>query len=437
MNKKLITILVGCISNSALALNSGINAGPSMTTGPSLSHFSVQNAMNNPALNPFMVPEGDKWRMAYFGSFGTNIEVGDVNNFADDVDDLADILDDPDSTDEETSDVLDRFNDVLVRMGESGYIKSNTLIHVPVTPLYYHSERFNGTFGLDVSIGTQIAGRILDDTLRFNPATAYETSTSLYMKSGIETRISLSFGGQYLEDHAVSSFGDFYAGVKVNLIQLELSKQIIAIQDFDGNDVGDIISDNYDNNLESSWNVGIDLGVMWDAERYRVGVALENLNSPGFDYGSVGVNCTRLDENTTARNSCEVAALFVARGRLDPTEEHKMNARLRADGLYKLTDTWSISGSLDLAKYDDVVGFENQWMHVGASYESSKGWWRPSARVGYQKNLAGEKLSSLNVGFTFFKMLTLDGEYGLETIEVDGSSGPRRFGFSIGIEEKF
>ena len=105
-------------------------------------------------------------------------------------------------------------------------------------------------------------------------------------------------------------------------------------------------------------------------------------------------------------------------------------------GVYFLTKKWSVSGYMELAAYDDVVGQQNQWMTLATSYQSEHRFW-PAIRAGYQKNLTGSALTSFNLGFTFFHRLTMDGSWGLESVNVDDVQVPRTFGFSIGLNQKF
>ena len=171
--------------------------------------------------------------------------------------------------------------------------------------------------------------------------------------------------------------------------------------------------------------------------RYRLGFTFENINSPRFNYGTIGTNCATREENTPARSSCEAAAQFIQQdGRIRARETHTMHARTRIDGLYHLTNKWSASGSLDLAAYDDIVGFENQWLHLATMYDFDNNI-MPSLRLGLQSNLAGTQQSSLTVGMSLFKFVSLDLEYGLDSTSIDGSSAPRRFGIALGVEESF
>jgi len=117
-------------------------------------------------------------------------------------------------------------------------------------------------------------------------------------------------------------------------------------------------------------------------------------------------------------------------------EKHVKHPTLTVDGAYFFSDNFLVSSSLELATYDDIVGTENQWFHVSTAYYPDSYWW-PAARIGYQKNLAGQKLSSASLGFTFFGTMTLDLNMALEDVEADGESAPRSAGFSIGFQEKF
>ena len=434
---RLITASAGAtflaLSQAVTAASSGVNSGSAMTTGPASDHNSIFAASSNPAASSIMLKDDENWRINYFPSFAINAELGEVDNFADDLDELIDIIDDPGSTTDSATEVLDRFNGVLVQMGESGYIKTNVQVHLPIVPLYFKLSGVEGVFSADLSFNAQIGLRILDDVLSFDAQnTTFATNTAIYLKSGIEQQ--LSFG--YSQPVWSRSGNTLYAGAKLKYINLELSKQTTRLLDLDGAEVQDVIEDEYDKNLESSTNFALDFGVVWDAQWYRAGLTLENLNSPSFSYGAVGQNCITRDEGTIERNSCEVARYFVDEGRLDSREEHTKHALLRADGIVFITDQWSVNTSLDLAEYDDVVGFQNQWFHLATSYQA-KGRWMPSPRFGYQTNLAGTKLDTLNFGLTFFKTVSFDLEYSTSSADVDGTSTPRKIGFAFSISESF
>ncbi len=415
---------------------SGINPGSSLSTGPSSSHYSIFAAANNPAMAPLMVPEDEKWRINFLPSLSFDAEVGDVDNFADDLDELIDLIEDPSTNTDSVNETLDRFNDVLARMGEEGYLNNSVYLTVPIAPLYYVSESLDGTFFTNLNVSAKTSLQVIDDTLRFDEQNqSFTTNTSLYFKSGIEKQISFGFGRE-ISAGKFSDQGKLYAGATLNLISLELSKQVIRLEDLDGQDVSDVIRDEYDSNLESSTGIGLDVGFVWDADWYRAGLTLANVNSPEFSYGTIGVNCENRPENTIERNNCEIARSFVDQGRIKASETHTKHALFRIDGVLKLTDRWLLSSSLDMAEYDDIVGFENQWWHLAMVHEP-KGKLIPGSRLGYRQNLTGTELSAFTLGLTFFKAFSLDIEWGAEQVDIDGESAPRRFGFSLAFEESF
>ncbi len=434
---KKIAVFFCFVSAQVFAVD-GVNSGTSLSSGPSSNHFSMSSSIQNPAMAPLMVPDGERWRINYLPSISSSTELGDVENFADDLDELVDLIDDPSTNTDSAEVTLDRFNDVLVRMGRNGYFKQSVNVSIPVTPAYYHSNSQKGTYFLDFNFGAQASLQVIDQVLRLDEQNqSFTTDTSIYVKSGIENKFSFGYGRQVFgSNKRLSKLGKFYAGVKLNLIQLELSKQITRLEDLDGEEVSDVIRDEYDENLKSNTGFGVDIGLVWDAEWYRAGFHIDNLIAPEFSYGKIGVNCESRTENTIERSSCELSQRLIADGRLKASEKHTKNTLLRVDGLLKITDRWFVSSALDLAEYDDIVGFENQWFNLAMSYESND-LWVPSARIGYQENLVGTGLSSYTFGFTFFKCVSLDFEWGTETITVDGDSAPRRFGFSIAFAESF
>ena len=439
MKKTLLAVLL-LSTGPGIAGTAGVNSGSSMTTGPSSSALSLQSATHNPAMTSLVVPDKERWRISYLPSFGANTELGNVNNFYDDLDELIDIVDDPTSTQDPASEVLNRFNTTLESLGESGYLKGSLSFGLPILPLVHNTNYHDSSIGISAGVLAQFGLQVLDSDLTFDDQNGtFSTATSLYLKSGLEKSITLSYSRPILDTPALDFArpGKLYGGMSARLISLELSKQVSPIQQLDGNDVSDIITDEYDSNLNETTNIAFSAGVVWDVGRYQVGFTLENINSPEFDYGPIGTDCANRTENTPSRSSCEAAARFIQQdGRIRARETHTMHARTRIDGLYHFTNKWSASGSIDLAAYDDIVGFENQWLHLATMYNFDNNI-LPALRVGLQSNLAGTQLSSLTVGMSLFKFATLDLEYGLNSTSIDGTSTPRRFGIALGVEERF
>jgi len=432
--KKLIIATSILMAFNVNADSSTINTGSAMTLGPSSSSASLSSASYNPAMNALVIKEGESMRMSYFPTFGFNVEVGELDNFADDLEELADIIDDPSLTTDEPSDVLDRFNDVLLQAGENGYIKFNASVNAPLLPLYFYSDLLKGTVGFDYSINVQAGLSLLDAELSYNNQnSSFSTASALYIKSGLEQTFAVSYGREVFNHH----YGKLYAGGKLKYINMELSKQVLPLIELAGEELGDLIQDEYDENQMSTGDFGLDFGLVWDANSYRLGLTVENLNSPEFEYGEIGTNCTDIPENTSSRSNCESAKYFTQTvGEISANEVHKKNTLVRADALIKVSETLQFSTAIDLAKYDDIIGDDNQWFHAAVAYHSEEGY-IPSIRAGYHKNLTGSEISSITAGITLFNNLLLDLEYGLDSVEIDDSSTTRRFGFSLSIQESF
>jgi hypothetical protein len=124
------------------------------------------------------------------------------------------------------------------------------------------------------------------------------------------------------------------------------------------------------------------------------------------------------------------------KGRIKSYERHTKHLASTVDGSYYIFKNWSVSGSVDLAAYDDIVGTENQWLTASTAINTRSAW-IPDFRLGYHKNLAGSQISTAAFGFSFFDTVTFDAEIGLDQVKADGNSAPRKIAFSLAIEEKF
>ncbi|WP_045860997.1 conjugal transfer protein TraF [Teredinibacter purpureus] len=437
MKKVLFTVLVISSAQNVIAGSNGLFIGANHTTGNIPSSFSIHVASKNPAAASLAVSENNNFRFNYLPTVWNTYELGEVDNFIDDLDELIDILDDPASVDEPIEEVLDRFNNVLVEMGESGYSKTSLGLTAPLSPFYYRAEFLDATLFADFNYGANIGMSILDDELIYDSQNGkFATNTSAYLKSGLETRLSAGLSKE------LATMGEegklkLYGGVKINFVRMELSKQIIALQQLNGEAIEDVVQDSYDQNMESTTNVGLDIGLMLQAPRYRAGLTITDINSPTYNYGAIGVECDGFDPGSIERSNCDTAAYFIqVIGEIVSQEKHTRHALTTLDGVYSLTGRWSISGEMEMAVYEDIIGHENQWLTLATDYQTKSNWW-PDWRAGFRKNMAGSELSTVNIGLTFFSRLTLDGSWGLESVVVDEVTVPRTFGFSVGFQQKF
>lgn len=430
--KKLLIAFAGMgLCATASGDTGSASNGFSMGSWSSIDHHELILTSGNPAMGSLVIGQKDSLRMGLGGLAGS-VEFGQVDNLNEELEYLNDILDDPNAATESASEVLDRFDGVLDLIGREGYSTFAANTKIPFLPLYFNSKFLQGTVGVDFQMSTIGGFRVLDDDLSYDDFQGtFNTSTSLYTKGAVEYGVSVNYSRLAYR----SEYGNLYGGVKVKFLETELSKQVLPLMYVNADDISDLILDEFDNNLVSSTGVAADLGIVWDASKYRVGLTFNNLNEPEFDFGVIGVNCNAITSQDSQQN-CEVAKYFAEeKGEINPAEVYVKQTTAVVDAAYKISDSWNVSAAADLVQYTDAIGGAHQWMHLGVSYRSSG--FIPSLRVGYHSNSVGRETSSVTFGTTLFKYVNFDFEYGLDSVTVDDTSLPRRVGFGLSIQQNF
>jgi len=431
IHKKILHTAITAMLVTSLNANS-TSSHLSGAYGNSLSHFNLFATDHNPAMGSLMLKEDEFWRHSLIGGAAVSAEVGDVNNFVDDIDELIDILDDPDSSDIPANEVLDRFNNVLEQAGEDGYILTGTEYSPPILPLFFRINRFDATVNIDLRFSTLINARILDAPLERVDET-FTTASALYLKSGIERQISLNYAQKMWERNESTLF----LGAKIKFISTKLSKQTVGLETLDGDNIEDVIEDQYDKNVETTNNISLDIGAVWEAPHYRLGLTLFDVNSPKFDYGDIGLNCDQIQAPSDERDACNIAAFFaIDRGEITTSETHTKHARLNTQATYKLRKNWLVNASYDLAEYDNLAGLTQQNIHLSTHYNPNR-WLFNGMRLAYNANVSEQGTSQLVFGVSVLNGLNLDLFYGLESVKVDDSEAPRSVGLALSITEQF
>lgn len=438
MKLKALTISVAALTSlagAAFAAPSGYAPGSTLTTGAVSNPYALSSLAYNPASAQLMLRDDENIRFGWLTTIGTGFELGDVSNFEQEINDLSDELDRDDLTLSEGEALVDRFNAILPELGREGYMKLNSGVSVPLMPVVFNVGGMKGNFFVESGAELLIGGRFIDDevTVQMNGSTgSIQTQSSVYLKAGTGIRLGLGYAQPVWEGGEGWKSGQLIVGGKLDVHRLSLSKQVILIDDVD--DLEDTIEDDYDKNEVSSTGVSLSLGAIWRADMYQLGLTLNNINEPEFDYGPVGTNCDGL--SGTSQNNCFQAQAFIADGRIDGTETHKMRAYGTLDASVWLKPNLMLGTSFDIGEHEDFVGDDYQWMSVAAFYQPEF-WAIPGVRVGYKQNQIGSELSSATFGFSLFRNINFDFEYGLDTTEVDGDSAPRNIAFNIGFEEHF
>jgi hypothetical protein len=415
--------------------------GTSSTLGNSTIGHYMLSVTHNPAACSQVLAAKDHFRMGYLNAIGGSVEIGQVDNFENDINELVDLLEDSSITLDAADDLLDRFNGVLENLDSYGYVKANFDTTIPGLPMAVHLDSWKGSLCAEAMLAAQFKGSVLYAPLTLTTRNVndsvevdFSTDSALFVKSAQLTQLGLDYVRPVYQGDLGPFNGQLLAGTRVNFYAMQLSRQVILFENFEDEEVADVIKDEYDQNQQSNSNIGIDLGVSWIGKKYQLGFTLANINEPSFDYGDFSLNCNQL--TATAQNNCLAAIAFVANGNISQQESYVMHALGTVDATYWLMSRWAIAASYDLADYNDPMGDELQWATVATAYSPMSRWF-PAWRLGYRKNLVGESLASVNVGATLFGVFNMDLMYGLDTAVVDGDEVPRTAGLHFGFEQKY
>ena len=442
--------------------------GPLMTLGPASTPQTGLSVLYNPAAGEAVIQQNDDYRWGYLGSTGVSVEFGDVENFSDDVDQLIDDLSREDLNEIEALAIATNY-DVNLRqsLAADGYIRFDAQFVAPLAPLLVRSNLLGGVMSIDLVGGVSGKGLFLDDDItptigdipitaemiaNLTPAQALalanetadlETETALFIKSVQYTTLGLGYSHE-LDNGLLDTFnqhveGRLLTGLRLNLYNLKLAQQVIGLANIEEDDnVSDVISDDYNDNQVSSTAMGVDLGLIWEADHYQIGLTFKNINEPEFDFGELGVNCASKSTIIAIAN-CNTANFHINNtenpGRVIQNDTYVMTQQSTVDmALSSENKRWRLAAYYDLQSTEDAIGDEYQWMTASAAYVSSSLF---GARLGFSENQVGTELTMANAGLTFFGVVNLDVRYSLDTTEVDGSTVPRSVAVNLGIESSF
>jgi len=439
--------LVGLMSSSfsAMATYQNHAPGPLMTLGKTTNLSTLLSVTGNPAGGELLLGRGEKFRIGYFSSFGLDVEVGDVDNFLEEVDELSAALEgeDEDGNELESSigtytDIKDKFDALLPVMGESARVTLGIGLHSPIAPAAIRSDFLKGVLTFDLQASGLFDIQFLDAPIEIDFSGSdpgLTTASSLYIKGGSLVTGSIGYSREVWKQDLFDIPSTFYAGIQTNIYNVSLTKQVMSLENLEGEDASDAAQDEFEDNKESSTNVGIDIGAIWAMPYGQVGVTLANINEPEFDYGTIGTNCGSISDLTRKAN-CVVAQESFS-DEIDLSETAVLNAQMTVEGAVFTKDKhWLLSSALDLNSTYDIVARETQYFSFSASYFPDS-YLIPSVRLGLTQNLKGSELTVMSFGTTLFGIMNIDIAASTDSTEVDGSSIPRSVGFNIGFEEKF
>lgn len=425
MNKLITFGVLGLFGLTAWATPAFHPSGPNLTLGASSTGSSVFYSVGNPAAPAARGSEQE--RRVRFGNlltFGGYAEIGQVDNFIDDVDDLIKQLDRTNIPQDEGESLVERFNARLPIIGRDGFIRGGASIHVPGLPLIV--KGMGGSFVIDANLATQGQLRILDSPLEYvEQDRDLRTNSALYLKGSRLEELSLAYSRPFWS----SPNGSLYLGGRLRALRVGLYKTTITLDDANG-DSEEVLRDEFDADLTYSVDAGVDLGALWVTPNYSVGAMLRNVNEPSFDYPAVGVNCSA--QSGDAQNRCNVALSFA--DEIDLRETFTMGSQLQLEAaLYTQDRHWTLAAAVDANAVRDPVSAEVQWLSISGAYANNNRW-IPGFRIGYRQNLAGTELKYVTLGASFLKFFNLDLAYSLDEVVIDNNTVPRSAAINLGFE---
>jgi hypothetical protein len=233
-------------------------------------------------------------------------------------------------------------------------------------------------------------------------------------KASQTTELNLGYSRQAY----ASGAGSLFLGAEAKLYLMRLSRFSARFGDItDSEELFDAI-DNAD--FENDQNAGIDIGALWVADNYQLGVQWTNINEPEFRYPDV---------DTSRYRDLEVVR------RIQEDQIYKMDSQLKLEASLFTTDRrWSAHFGIDADPATDPLGDEYQWATVSAAWTRPDSFWMPSLRAGWRQNLTGTELGYLSVGATLFRYVNIDLSSALDTVKISGTELPQGLMGSIGFQ---
>ena len=462
MKRLLSASIVAAFCSHAAATPVYHPPGPNLTYGAVSNGQTLMSDINNPAAGALApLKEGDKVRFGVLSSIGTGVEYGAIDNLFDDLDAIAADFDfsnafssiDNINTAAAVTEVNTRINDIndlLTNIENDGYGKAFISGHIPLMPMIISSDTLGGSLTFDFNFSGVARVSAIADTVAFDLAAAQNfiatningtnTATfgdvtvnvnngnvtySLTNDSVVRLKAAGVFeaGFGYSRNVYSANSGNLLVGIRGKYYQVTLYQDVEKVED--ETDTENLFEDFDYKDGETSSNFGVDVGLLWAGDNYRLGATFANVNEPEFDYNAID------PAKLAIINDPRISAL------LSEKLVYTMESQLTIEGaMHTSNQKWVFGAAYDVNEVKGPTGDEYQWATASAAY-ITKSWIIPGIRLGYRVNQAGSELSYLTGGITLFKYLNLDGAYGLEEVVIDGSTLPRSFMVNLGLELSF
>lgn len=322
--------------------------------------------------------------------------------------------------------------------------------HELMTEAGYTEEQLSGIRELRERIeqDEDFRAALQDGTVELEVDADFTTDTSIEAKAAGVVQLSVNYAHNLTNAFNLDpTHGTLEGGARLNYYQGRMHRMFLSLRGAaeddattdDGDDSADRSGDFFADDYSSEAALGLDIGVLWHARNYQLGATLYNVNEPSFDYpdladmfaNSIDHSGNGVDYDRQALENLQAA------GKLTQAESVTLTRHTVLEAAYFNDNrTWALQGYYTLGTATNFVGDEFQNAGISAGY-FTQSWLLPGVRAGYNQNLKGTELSTINLGATFFGIMNLDVAMSNETSSIDNTDIPRYLAFSLGFSEKF
>ncbi len=422
--------------------------GSNLTYGAVSNGQSIMSDITNPAAGAAVLAQQgeNQYRLGIPGSVGVGFEFGEVDDLYERIDAEADKFRNPqnlinittpqDAVNEINS-AIASLNTVLADVQSNGYAKAFGSANIPLVVTH---QGLGGSLVFNAGISAASRATGLHETVTFNATQALagiddpnddinltltggiptgftvNNDSTVLIKASLIKDLSLGYSRPVMKRNGAT----LYAGARAHYYTVEQSRLAMRLENL--TDIEQQFKDAMDEDRSSDSGLGVDLGLLWVSENYRVGATLTNINEPSFDTGTVDL--TDYDPNSSVTQ------------RLTADSSYTMEKQLSVEAsLYTASQNWVISAAMDGNAVKDSLGDEYQWATLSAAYASDS-WYLPGIRAGYRSNLAGTEITYYTLGTTI-TIVNLDVAWSPDDVTIDGETVPRGAMVNLGLELSF
>ena len=326
MKRVLLTAVLSGVITPVLATPINHPPGSSLTYGGLSNNQTILSSVNNPAASAVILQKENQFGIGIISSIGTGVEIGAVDDIYNEVDTISNNIQNNFADTIANSTInnvalniggeINNINNLLVKIEDKGYAKVFASFHAPLMPLVISNKALGGSLVFDanatgggrftvlqdpVEFDAQAAQQFINDAQSTPPASAVQTfgditvdvsnpanpqfdvvnDSTVFLRGSKIYEFSLGYSREIMK----RGNGSLFAGLRGKYYQAELLKEIQPIEESsDSQQSFDNISVD---NAEKTSAFGVDFGLLWATDHYRLGASITNINGPTFKYNTI------------------------------------------------------------------------------------------------------------------------------------------------------